>query len=80
MKTDTAEAEQKLVTRGMDALVDRLGLADAFRFIQVVHGTSGDYTEERRQWVESVTLEEIMADLARMHEREQAATKEPVGE
>ncbi|MHB0877812.1 MAG: hypothetical protein ACYC5O_17380 [Anaerolineae bacterium] len=62
------EVPDELLRRGMRALIDSLGIVDAIRFMQAVHGTSGDYTEERRKWVDSATLEDIMAGLRAQHQ------------
>ena len=44
---------------GLDALVQRLGRADMIRFLQQFETGEGDYARQRREWVESTTLEEI---------------------
>jgi len=38
--------------QGIDALVKVLGPADAIRFIQSYTHGSGDYTKERKDWLE----------------------------
>ena len=38
--------------RGFEALVKSLGPADALRFIRSYSHGSGDYTRERRAWLE----------------------------
>jgi len=37
---------------GLDLLVKNLGPADAIRFIQSYSHGSGDYTKERKEWLE----------------------------
>jgi hypothetical protein len=45
------------------ALIDTLGYADAIRFIRQFDNGSGDYTKERHQWLDKLTLEDFWADM-----------------
>jgi hypothetical protein len=46
-----------------EILVREMGIADALRFLsQFSHG-SGDYTKERKQWLDDLTLEQITSDI-----------------
>lgn len=49
----------ELNRRGFQALTKELGLAAAIRYVQQFDHGSGDYTAERQQWADSVSLEEI---------------------
>ena len=51
----------ELYRKGFQALVDALGYVDAIRFIRQFDSGSGDYTEERHQWLDNVTIDEILA-------------------
>jgi hypothetical protein len=42
----------ELYRKGFKALVDALGYVDAIRFIRQFDNGSGDYTEERHQWLD----------------------------
>jgi hypothetical protein len=53
----------ELNRKGFKALVDALGYADAIRFIRQFDNGSGDYTKERHQWLDQLTLEDIWADI-----------------
>lgn len=53
----------ELYRKGFKALVDALGYADAIRFIRQFDSGSGDYTEERHQWLDTLTMDEILADI-----------------
>lgn len=44
---------------GLDALRQRLGRADMIRFLQQFETGHGDYAEQRHEWVDRITLEEI---------------------
>jgi hypothetical protein len=58
----------ELYRKGFQALVDALGYVDAIRFIRQFDNGSGDYTEERHQWLDNVTMDEILADIKKHQE------------
>ena len=58
----------ELYRQGFQALVDALGYVDAIRFIRQFDNGSGDYTEERHQWLDQVTMDEILADIKKHQE------------
>ncbi|MEA5619454.1 hypothetical protein VB711_16620 [Cronbergia sp. UHCC 0137] len=58
----------ELYRKGFQALVDALGYVDAIRFIRQFDNGSGDYTEERHQWLDNVTIDEILADIKKHQE------------
>lgn len=45
------------------ALVKSLGIVDAIRFIHQYDSGSGDYTQEHHQWLDKLTMDEILADI-----------------
>ncbi len=47
----------KLNRKEFKALVDALGYADAIRFIRQFDNSSGDYTKERHQWSDNLSLD-----------------------
>ena len=53
----------ELTRKGFKALVDALGYDDAIRFIKQFDLGSGDYTKERQQWLDKMSLEDIWADI-----------------
>ncbi|MBW4511089.1 MAG: hypothetical protein KME64_31920 [Scytonematopsis contorta HA4267-MV1] len=54
----------ELYRKGFKALVDALGYEDAVRFIRQFDGCNGDYTTKRHQWLDSLTMDEILADIS----------------
>ncbi len=48
---------------GLRALRRELGPVDMVRFLHQYEAGSGDYTEERRQWRDQWTMDEIIAEL-----------------
>ncbi|TWU23695.1 hypothetical protein [Bythopirellula polymerisocia] len=44
---------------GLQALRERLGRADMVRFLQQFENGSGDYAQERHDWVDGHNLEDI---------------------
>jgi hypothetical protein len=45
---------------GLDALRDRLGVADMLRFLQQFDNGSGDYARERHKWVDETSIDDIL--------------------
>jgi len=44
---------------GLEALTERLGRADMIRFLRYFDAGQGDYANERHEWVDRISLEEI---------------------
>jgi hypothetical protein len=55
MKMTAIELQRK----GFKALVDALGIVDAMRFIHQYDSGSGDYTKERHQWLDQLTIDDF---------------------
>ncbi len=53
----------ELNRKGFKALVDALDYTNAIRFIRQYDNGSSDYTRERHQWLDKLTLEDIWADI-----------------
>jgi hypothetical protein len=49
--------------QGLDALVKALGPVGMVRFLHQFDMGSGDYTQERQQWLESLSLEDILGEI-----------------
>ena len=49
----------ELAAAGFAAIVEKLGMADAVRYVQLYHQGDGDYTHERRQWLDQQSHEQI---------------------
>jgi hypothetical protein len=47
----------------LDLLGREMGLYGLARFLRVYRAGSGDYTRDRHQWLDGVTVEEIAAEL-----------------
>jgi hypothetical protein len=60
-----AKTLNEIRIRGFEVLVKNLGPADAIRFIQSYTHGSGDYTRERKQWLEK----DFDTVIARIKER-----------
>jgi hypothetical protein len=54
----------ELTYKGFQALVDALGYVDAVRFIKQFDQGHGDYTNDRTQWLDHLTLDEILSSDA----------------
>jgi hypothetical protein len=52
--------------KGFAVLMRELGPANALRFLHLYQTGTGNYTTEREQWLGSLTLEEIDAEIQHM--------------
>ena len=48
------------------ALVDSLGVVDAIRFIQHFSPGEGNYTEERHQWLQRKSLDDVLENIGQL--------------
>lgn len=53
----------ELNRQAFTTLVEHLGYVNAVRFFKQFDAGTGDYTQERQQWLDDVSLEEIWTDL-----------------
>jgi len=58
--------------QGFEVLVKNLGPADAIRFIQSYSHGSGDYTKERKTWLER-DLDTVVAGILERRKKEDRA-------
>ncbi|MBD0346399.1 MAG: hypothetical protein ICV63_16560 [Coleofasciculus sp. Co-bin14] len=49
--------------QGLEALVKALGPVGMVRFLHQFDTGSSDYTKERQQWLESLTLEDVLGEI-----------------
>jgi len=55
----------ELRERGIEALTKALGPAGMARFLQEFTTGSGDYTQERKQWLEGLTVRDVVQEIQR---------------
>jgi hypothetical protein len=55
----------QLAADGFAALVQKLGMAEALRYVQLYQQGSGDYSRERHQWLDEVGHERIAGLMAK---------------
>ena len=53
----------------LEALRRELGVVGMVRFQQLFETGRGDYTEERHQWLDHLTMDDIVVQLQAMRER-----------
>jgi len=58
----------ELTRKGFKALVDNLGYVDAVRFLRLFDNGSGDYTVERHQWLDQMSMDDILSDIRKRQE------------
>jgi hypothetical protein len=49
--------------RTLAAIRNELGLGGLARFLATHRSGSGDYTRDRHQWLDGITMEQILAEL-----------------
>lgn len=57
---------------GMRALVRELGPVDMVRFLQQFEHGYGDYTVERRAWLDQLSVDDVYAQIKQRREINQA--------
>lgn len=50
---------------GYRALIDALGFDGAIRFLRQFDPGEGDYTNQRHQWLDKLSLDDIITDIDR---------------
>ncbi len=61
---------EQIRSEGLEALRQRLGRADTIRFLQQFETGRGDYTNERHDWVDTTSLDQIADALAALRDRD----------
>ena len=54
---------------GLGALLERLGPADTIRFLQQYSGGSGDYSTERRLWLDGLPVNQLADEIRQRREK-----------
>ena len=52
--------QEQIRTRGLQALLKELGPVDTARFLQQFEPGKGDYTQERRAWLDGLKLDQVV--------------------
>ncbi len=67
-KTKRRTAAQ-LAADGFAAMVQKMGMADAVRYVQLYHQGAGDYSRERHQWLDELSHAQIAKLMARAEKK-----------
>ena len=59
----------ELAADGFAAMVEKLGMADAVRYVQLYDQGAGDYTRERQQWLDDVSHDQIAKLMAKTEKK-----------
>ncbi|MBW4550012.1 MAG: hypothetical protein KME35_02665 [Aphanocapsa sp. GSE-SYN-MK-11-07L] len=57
------KTQNEVLDSGYKALVNALGVVDAIRFIQHFSPGYGDYTKERHQWLDKLSMNDFLAEM-----------------
>jgi hypothetical protein len=58
----------EITQQAIQVLSKEIGIASTVRFLNQFSTGYGDYTEERHQWLDNVTMDEILADIKKHQE------------
>jgi hypothetical protein len=53
----------EVTQRATEILIREMGVADTLRFLNQFHVGSGDYVRERGDWLDGLSLEEIVSKI-----------------
>jgi hypothetical protein len=53
----------EVTAQGTEILIREMGVVDALRFLNQFPPGSGDYTKERGQWLNRLSLEQIVSEI-----------------
>ncbi len=56
-------SQEEIRNKGLKALLEALGPTDMLKFLEQFVVGKGNYTKERHQWLDKVTLETIIEDV-----------------
>ena len=59
-----------LVADGFSALVEKLGMADAVRYVQLMEPNRGDYTRDRHEWLDNLSDDEIARSVKKAQKKQ----------
>jgi len=59
-------SDDQLLQFALKLLSRELGLYGYARFLRLYRPGSGDYTAERHQWLDGLTMDEIVADMQKL--------------
>jgi hypothetical protein len=70
--SDNSTDACQLASDGFRALVDKLGIVDAIRYLHLYDPGHNDYTAERQQWLDQVSIDELARLMAEAQARQSA--------
>ncbi|AFY80160.1 hypothetical protein [Oscillatoria acuminata] len=74
------KTQQEIIQKGYQALIDSLGVVDTIRFIQYFSPGHGDYTQERHQWLEKMSLNDIFFAMKQSEQNDNNQYDEIIGD
>ena len=63
MKEEITLTQEEIRHRGLQALTKELGTVNTIRFLQQFSNGSGNYTEERHQWLDGLDMKSIVQSI-----------------
>ncbi|MBO0351831.1 hypothetical protein J0895_22665 [Phormidium pseudopriestleyi FRX01] len=72
--------QKDIIKKGYQALIDSLGVVDTIRFIQYFSPGQGDYTQDRHQWLEKMSLNDILLAMRQWEQNDNHQYDEIIGD
>ncbi len=63
MNTLNSNPTSEVNKKAIHILFQQMGIVDTFKFFNQFTLGSGDYTQERKKWLDNLTLDEIVTDI-----------------
>ena len=63
--TSSKTTPAQIRERGIEALVKALGPVGMARFLQQFEMGSGDYTQDREEWLKGLTVDQVVGEIKR---------------
>ena len=74
------KTQQEIIQKGYQALIDALGVVDTIRFIQYFSPGQCDYTQERHQWLEKMSLNDMFLAMQQSEQNDDNQYDEIIGD
>ena len=59
----TSRSLNDLRRAGIEVLKKELGVTDMIRFLQIFEKGEGNYTKDRKEWLEELSIDEIVEEI-----------------
>lgn len=65
----TVEETSEITTEAIRLLFREMGVAKTLRFLGQVSGGRGDYTKERQEFIDDMSIDEVVAEIEKNRQK-----------